>query len=45
MLVKLADENVDAARVGSAPVPSSTGMPTSTPIDGDLIGGRVHLSG
>jgi len=45
MLVKLADENTDAARVGSDPVPSATGIERSAPIDGDLIGGRVHLSG
>ncbi|OUX93466.1 MAG: flagellar export chaperone FliS [Hyphomonas sp. TMED17] len=45
MLVKLADENVEAARVGSGPVSAANGMATPAPIDGDLIGGRVHFSG
>jgi flagellar protein FliS len=45
MLVKLADENVEAARVGSGPVSAANGMATPAPIDGELIGGRVHLSG
>ena len=45
MLVKLADENVAAARVGSDPLAEATGMEIAAPIDGGLIGGRVHLSG
>lgn len=46
MIEKLADENVEAARVDARPAPSSTGIPNAAaPIDGELIGGRVHLSG
>lgn len=46
MIEKLADENVEAARVDARPAPSPTGIPNAAaPIDGELIGGRVHLSG
>ncbi|MHC4794542.1 MAG: flagellar export chaperone FliS [Planctomycetota bacterium] len=46
MLQKLADENAEAARIDADPQHrTATATPASAPIDGGLIGGRVHLSG
>ena len=46
MLQKLADENAEAAQIDADPQHrTATATPASAPIDGGLIGGRVHLSG